>query len=229
MEETNYKLFDEILKRLDDRKLLDHLVVVGSWCNYIYRDYFKSDTYQSTIRTRDIDLLIILPIRMPEQVNFMDIIDDLGFVESLVGDEGYTRYVHPELIIEFLIEEKGKGFSKPVYIENLGVTPQPLRFLGLLESGKIKINFKGLSVYVPHPANFALHKLLISSRRKEGYKAEMDRRQGIKLLRDLINHGELSTLKSVISSIPKTWQKTIKRELKALGEGEILQRIEEVL
>lgn len=54
-------------------------------------------------------------------------IEDLGFVEVLAGDEGYTRYSHPDLIIEFLVKESGRGFSKPPYIEKLGVTPQPLR------------------------------------------------------------------------------------------------------
>lgn len=155
MEKNNYPLFEEVLKRLDDNEILDHVIVVGSWALYLYAEYFKSADYYPAIRTRDVDFLVQVPSRIPTRVNFKEMIDDLGFVEELAGDEGYTRYSHPDLIIEFLVKEKGRGFSRPPYIERLGVTPQPLRFLDLLESGKLKVTFKGMSVPVPHPANFA--------------------------------------------------------------------------
>lgn len=227
MEKSNYSLFEEVLKRINEYGLHEHLVIVGSWSIYLYSEYFKSEAYLPTIRTRDIDLLVLIPDRIPAKVNFKEIIDDIGFIEELVGDEGYTRYSHPELIIEFLVQEKGRGSSKPRHIEKLGVTPQPLRFLNLLESGKIKLTFKGMSVLVPHPANFALHKLLIASRRREVYKSDMDRRQGFKLINDLIDHGEVGTLRSVFNSIPKSWQRVIRNELITLGQDEILKRIEE--
>lgn len=205
MERNNYPLFEEILKGLDDNGILDHVVVVGSWALYLYTEYFTSTDYYPVIRTRDVDFLIRLPSRISSKRNFSEIIEDLGFVEELFGDEGYTRYSHPDLIIEFLVKEKGRGYSKPPYIEKLGVTPQPLRFLDLLESGRVRIFFKGMSVTVPHPANFALHKLLISARRSESYKSENDRRQALKLIDDLIDNDDSDSLSSVFNSLPVRW------------------------
>jgi len=127
VERNNYPLFEEILKRLGEKGILDHIVVVGSWAIYLYTEYFKSADYYPAIRTRDVDFLVQVPSRIPTRVNFKKMIEDLGFVEVLAGDEGYTRYSHPDLIIEFLVKESGRGFSKPPYIEKLGVTPQPLR------------------------------------------------------------------------------------------------------
>ncbi len=222
MERNNYPLFEEILKRLDDNGILDHVVIVGSWAIYLYTEYFRSIDYHPAIRTRDVDFLIQVPSRISSKRNFSDIIEDLAFVEELVGDEGYTRYSHPDLIIEFLVNEKGRGYSKPPYIEKLGVTPQPLRFLDLLESGKLKVSFNGMTVTVPHPANFALHKLLISARRNENYKGENDRRQAVKLIDDLTDNGDSDSLASVFSSLPLRWQKTITAELSILDRGDII-------
>ncbi|MAT39608.1 MAG: hypothetical protein CL946_08385 [Ectothiorhodospiraceae bacterium] len=205
MEKNNYPLFEEILKRLDDNGILDHVVVVGSWAIYLYTEYFRSTDYYPAIRTRDVDFLLQVPSRISSKRNFSEIIEDLGFVEELVGDEGYTRYSHPDLIIEFLVKEKGRGYSKPPYIEKLGVTPQPLRFLDMLESGRQKVSFNGMSVMVPHPANFALHKLLISARRSESYKSENDRRQALKLIDDLVDNNDSDSLSSVFNSLPARW------------------------
>lgn len=221
MERNNYPLFEEILKRLDENGILDHVVVVGSWAIYLYTEYFKSADYYSTIRTRDVDLLIQVPSGIPAKVNFKEMIEDPGFVEEFARDEGYTRYSHPDLIIEFLMKEKGRGFSRPPYIEKLGVTPQPLRFLDLLESGRIEISFNGMSVPVPHPANFALHKLLIASRRNESYKSENDRIQALKLIDHLVDNGEAVSLVSVYRSLPAKWRKVVTAELKALERDEI--------
>ena len=42
---------------------------------------------------------------------------------------------------------------------------QPLRFLDLLLGDTISVPFRSFSVQLPHPANFAIHKRLISGRR----------------------------------------------------------------
>jgi len=57
----------------------------------------------------------------------------------------------------------------------------------------------------PHPANFCLHKLLISRRRKNPAKAEKDLQQAL-LTGDKVNSRDL---KKVYGALPKTWQKDI--------------------
>ena len=47
---------------------------------------------------------------------------------------GYTKYVHPELELEFLIAELGRGKgNKPYEIPKLHINAQGLRFLNLLQ------------------------------------------------------------------------------------------------
>ncbi len=221
MEEKNFEILEEVLKRLEARNLLDHIVIVGSWCIFLYKEYFKNISYQSSIRTRDVDFFIPHPVRTSSKTDIFELIEDLGFIREFKGDEGYTRFSHPDLIIEFLIEEKGKETSKPIYIKELGVTPQPLRFLNLLNSNLIKTKFGNIKVLVPHPANFALHKLLISPRRDKNDKSEKDKMQGIKLLRDLIENGELDTINLVFSELLQPWQKSIKRVLLESNEEKL--------
>ena len=226
MQGTQFSLLQNVLKRLEDRELLDHMVIIGSWCIYLYKEYFKNKNFTTTIRTRDVDLLILIPVRIGRKVDFFEIIEDLGFIRVFKGDEGYTTFQHPDLIIEFLIEERGKGNFKPVIIKELGVIPQAERYLNILTSNIIKLNFNGISVPVPHPANFALHKILISPRRRKKFKADMDKEQSIKLLHDLIQNGDINEIKSSFNKMPKPWQETIKKELKGLNEDEILRLIE---
>lgn len=92
----------------------------------------------------------------------------------------------------------------------------------MLESGRLKLSFKGMSVPVPHPANFALHKLLISARRSESYKRENDRRQALKLIDDLIDNDDSDSLSSVFSSLSVRWQIAITAELSILDRRDII-------
>ena len=72
---------------------------------------------------------------------------------------------------------------------------------------------------LPHPANFALHKLLISGRRQKE-KAERDREQALAVMRALVAAGKGDRLYAVFAGIPKRWQAAIIRVLKNNGEDE---------
>lgn len=73
--------------------------------------------------------------------------------------------MHPELIVEFLVPEKGWGTDKPYPISQFGMNAQALRFLDFLVENTIVSDSDGLRVRLPHPAAFGLHKLIISKRR----------------------------------------------------------------
>ena len=69
------------------------------------------------------------------------------------------RRSHPDLIIEFLVPERGRGRDKPYPLPQLGLNAQSLRYLDLLEHNSIGFKTAGLEVNLPHPAAFALHPL----------------------------------------------------------------------
>ncbi|MBL7198049.1 MAG: hypothetical protein ISS47_08110 [Candidatus Omnitrophica bacterium] len=74
---------------------------------------------------------------------------------------------------------------------------------------------------MPHPVNFALHKLIIFQRRFKQEKAEKDRDVAVKILRALIKKGDSRVIKKVFNSVPKKWQKKILEGLDKAQEKEI--------
>lgn len=51
MEDMNYKAFWKFLKLLHDNNLLKHVILIGSWCEYLYAQGGILPDYQAMIRT----------------------------------------------------------------------------------------------------------------------------------------------------------------------------------
>jgi len=224
VEKKQSELCFEILRRFHKAGILDDFILIGSWCVYFYKEYFSNVPYidQTTIRTRDVDFLIDKPARIKHAVNIPELLKDLGFVTIFKGREGYIKLDHPDLMLEFLVPEKGKGTDKPVPLTKLGMNAVALRFLSLLTDNTIKIEIEDFSISVPHPANFAIHKLIIFQRRAKEDKATKDRNTAIEILRALINKGEMATIKRVFNSMLPKWQKKVIRGLEEIKERDIL-------
>ena len=118
------------------------------------------------------------------------------------GEQGYIIFQHPDLILEFLVPARGKEPDKPFPLDQLGINAQALRFMDALARNPIQILFNDVTVTLPHPVDFALHKLLIAERRKERTKAEKDRAQAIALLIALNDSGEIETIRTVYDAMP---------------------------
>jgi hypothetical protein len=159
--ETNqYRLCEEILRRLHAAGVLDAVVVAGSWCVVFYQAYFESKDFAPTIRTRDLDLAVPVPTRFRAKTDISELLDDLGFVTDFRGKERYMRLMHPDLILEFLVPERGRGSEDVFDIPELGVNVQRLRYLDLSLTDTITVNYRGIPLRLPHPVRFALHKLV---------------------------------------------------------------------
>lgn len=206
--------------------ILDKIMLVGSWCIVLYEDYFKGKSILPVIRTRDLEFLFPVPLDLDRKTDLYDLLKDLGFVLDYKGKQGYIIFQHPDLILEFLVPARGKEPDKPFPLDQLGINAQALRFMDALARNPIQILFNDVTVTLPHPVDFALHKLLIAGRRKERTKAEKDRAQAIALLIALNDSGEIGTIRTVYDAMPKSWGKTIKRELLALGEEQLIELIE---
>lgn len=212
-----YSLCTEVLKRFRDSGILENIIVVGSWCIYFYKDYFQEMEYKSLLRTRDIDFLVPIPPVFKKKVDVHELLKDLGFLLDF-HIKGYIRLVHPELIIEFLVPERGKGFDKPFPLPHLGVNAQSLRFLDFLEKNSMKIESDHFLLNVPHPAAFALHKLMISERRLKEGKRIKERRDAVHILNCLIEKGEKEIIKRFFESIPKRWKTKVVNTLRIAEE-----------
>lgn len=224
MEKKQYELCLEILRRFNKADILKHFILIGSWCVLFYKDYFESnDSIKYTaIKTRDIDFLISAPSKIQVNVDIPALLQDLGFMVIFRGQKGYIQLDHPDLILEFLVPEKGRGTNKPYALPQLKVNAVALRFLNFLTDSTIKVKVENFFVAVPHPANFALHKLIIFQRRRNEDKAAKDRSSAVEILKALIEKGEAQTIVKIFASVPSKWQAKIIKGLEAAGEREIL-------
>lgn len=69
--------------------------------------------------------------------------------------------------------ERESGVEGAFDIPELGVNAQRLRYLDLLLTNTITVDYRTIPVRLPHPVHFALHKLIVAGRRNIE-KAEKD-------------------------------------------------------
>lgn len=203
----------EVLRRLDKAGVLQGMVLVGSWCVHFYKGYFDGAAL-SAIRTRDMDFLIPTPPKLKGEVHVAELLKDLGFITEFHGD-GSVSLSHPELIIDFLVAERGRGADKPYLVKSLGVKAQPLRYMSLLSDDTIKVRSRDLELILPHPINYAFQKLIISGRRADEEKAVKDRLQAVAVLREVVSRGGGGKARSKLLKLPAGWRKAVLTGLKA--------------
>lgn len=221
MKKSQFKLFYEVLGRFQKEGILKNIILIGSWCVPLYKDYYFKESQVPPLRTLDVDFLVPRPLCIKTKHNVPDLLLDLGFVQDFVGSQGYIRLVHPDLMLEFLVHEKGRGEEKAVNLENFSINAQPLRFLNILQEKTIKIKIDDKLVTMPHPAWFAVHKLIVTQRRSKKEKADKDLTVAIALLRDLIEMKKKSEIRKAFNFISKKWQKKIIELLKECQAEEI--------
>lgn len=224
MEKSQYDLCASVLNGMEAAGILSNVVIVGSWCLLFYERYFNSPEFHAAIRTRDLDIAIPIPPQFGRKVDIGEMLKPLGFVVDFKGSDGYIRFLHPELIVEFLVPERGRGTTKPFDVPKLGINAQPLRFLDLVLDTTITVPFQSVTLRLPHPANFAIHKLLISGRRLSD-KAERDREQAVSVMRALQTIGEAARLRSVFAPLPAKWKAQIMQAIRKtdqVGIGSLL-------
>ena len=221
MEKNQFDLCMDVLRRLEQRKLLEHMLVVGSWCLYFYRGFFNDEKYIPPVRTRDIDFLLPLPVRFKGDEDIPEMLKELGFVTGFKGNSGYIVLQHPDLLIEFLVPEIGRGTDRPYPIPQLGINAQPLRYLHLLQKNAIHLDFEGIRIRVPHPAAYALHKFIIFKRRANPDKRNRDIEGALRVFRQLITEKKGASFMKIFRKLPAKWQATIIRNLRSSGEDEI--------
>ena len=226
MEKKQYELCVEVLHRLNKVGALKDIILVGSWCIPFYQNYFKGIKYALSIRTRDVDFMVPGRINIKAKIDLVELLKDLGFVVGFQGREGYIRLEHPELAIEFLVPEKGRGSNKPFPLKELGINAQPLRYLNLLTQDIIHAEVDKMKVSLPHPVLFAFHKLIIAQLRRNADKADKDNEGAIRILKAVLDKGESAIIKRTFNSMLPKWREKIIKSLKKIGEPDILRLLE---
>lgn len=81
-------------------------------------------------------------------------------------------------------------------------------------------------VTLPHPANFALHKLLIMNLRPQPEKQAKDKEAAIRILNTLVAGGQADTLREAFDRMPKRWQGKVKKQLTDITERHLVEILE---
>lgn len=215
-------MLETILKRLHKLGVLDNVIIIGSWAAFLYKNYFAKD-YGFIPKTTDLDILVPIPYRSNKKIDLPEELKDLNYIVQFSGQKGYIKLGHPELSIEFLVPEFGKGHDRPYPLDRLGINAQPLRYVILLLRDVIKIDYKGIKINTPHPAVFILQKLLVLHKRAKEEKKLKDI-EIIKTVSNWINQSknDKRRFKDIFRHLPLSWKKNIIKELRNLKLEETL-------
>ena len=123
--------------------------------------------------------------------------------------------------------ERGRGGKEVQALPQLGVNAQPLRFMDIATMKPVQLHFDGVSVTTPHPAAFALHKLLVAPRRSSAEKKNRDLDAAFLVLKLLEKKQELNLARSLLSGFPRPWQKSILKTLRQNRHSALAETLEQ--
>lgn len=227
MEKSQYELCLNVLRRLDEAGILKHVVLVGSWCSLFYKEYLRGTSYHPLLKTRDLDLLIPKPSDIKNRVDVAHLLKDYGFVVGFSGLGGFIRLEHPQLIVEFLVPERGRETTTPYPLPKLGINAQALRFLEFLSKDTLVVEIQNIKITLPHPARFALHKLIISQRRTAGEKRQKDIEAATVILDALIRKGQVESVGKAFMEMPPRWKGIVRKAAGNLEMPEVASVLEQ--
>lgn len=155
--------FIETLIILDSLGLLDHVILIGSWSEYLYEQCQVIEGFISTTKTLDIDFLV-RNIRKPrEKVALVDAFQEKGY-ELAFRHTGVVTLIKEGFEVEFLAKQIGR--PEPVVDSpNFGKL-ETLGHMSVIDENTITVVYQGVAVIIPHPAAFVLHKMIINKDRK---------------------------------------------------------------
>jgi hypothetical protein len=187
-------------------------------------------------RTQDVDfahagsnISIALPATVKVDVHQALSSLEMGFlpIGGVAGKAGatYLNPNQPDLRVDFLTTVR-RGAGAPVAITNLNVALQPLKFMEfLLEHPIPAVAFceeGAVTVNVPSPARYALHKLLVWGERKGAYRAKVakDLTQAAALIAYFRAHraAELEETSRDLLARGKGWASRAREGLRALSK-----------
>ena len=192
--------FLRFIKLLADNDCLKHVIVIGSWAEFIYKETSMMPGFEPNIKTLDVDFLIRNMRRPSPPKSITALAKAEGYLIDKDVINGTTKIMDRSgLEIEFLIGKIGAG-EETAIDTNLGISAQSLRHMQLLLKNAVQVRYMGMKLYVPLPEAYALHKVIINGQR--GRKQEKDR-QAVMNLWPYLNREILNELYEKLSKKEK--------------------------
>ena len=169
--------FWKLIGALERAGVLRHVMIIGTWAEWLYADYFEQVAGVGGIRvdigkTHDIDVYFrnyLMEIDGADKLK--DNLRDAGF---LPGSDYKGTFFLGGIEVEFLAGTAGVG-EGIIEIPSVGIRAERLPDLSLLEPAWVEK--KGNRICVPTPASYVAQKLLINPTRRPERKRSQDIRK----------------------------------------------------
>jgi hypothetical protein len=216
--DAKFEILYTILKDLQNSGVLKHVVLVGSWCQEFYRHHYEDSFQIPATRTMDADILIPRRIKVEKPVDLFEVFEKRGFVPQIHYESCFAKFIHRELTFEFLTDAGAKPEESQRRFKDLNIVAQELHFMNIPLAHYMTVQYKDITLNIPELEAFALHKLIVSLRRKNPEKKEKD----IKTAKGIFQffkgkEQHVRRLKQIIDEMPKGWKKKIQVALDATG------------
>lgn len=208
---SNLKLFEDILKDFDSHGILQDFILIGSWALRIYKEHYGNDPQVPIVATQDVDLLIPNPPKKSTSVNVPELLESHG-LDILTDSSGQkVKFVSKEIEVEFLFVDQGRGMQGAKRIPELNITATPLRYMHFIQTYCTQMTYKGINVTVPEPEAFVLLKYLLTIERTGKYTAKIAK--DIKTAKDLefflLDQGSGDKFVEYFTAMSKSWKKKL--------------------
>jgi hypothetical protein len=166
----------------------------------------------------DADMLI--PKRLPKdkQVNISKIMEKNNFTVEIDFPSGLYKFIHPDLKFEFLTNPGAKPGEDVYRFKQLGITAQELRYMAIPLDHRMAITYEDITLNIPEPEAFTLHKLIVCCLRRNPEKAQKDSETAKGML--LFFDGKKQHIKhlhDLYDSFPKGWKKRVNDGLEKIN------------
>lgn len=105
MEIRQYKEFWDLINFLHENELLEFVILIGSWAEYIYAQSGLLPGFTENLRTLDVDFSLKNKRRPTKPINFMSIAKEAVYTIDRDVLEGTTKFYTSGLMeVEFIIE-----------------------------------------------------------------------------------------------------------------------------
>lgn len=174
MNREQKQAFWDTIKVLSELDILPHIMLIGSWAEYLYASLFETD-FDPNIRTRDVDFFY-RNLNMPNKpIRFVETMKRNGFLYDVDMVSEVARFYKEDLLeVEFLTKVIGSGAQSSYLIRALGIKAEGLRIINILDDFATDVTKNGYTIIVPLPSAYVIQKLLANPTRVPANKKEKD-------------------------------------------------------
>ena len=208
-------------------------VLVGSLA-YVALGWLLGIRWRHAYRTEDVDLAAESRVRvaLAQRPDVPAALEATGMLFSAIpgldprAPSTSYKVRGQALRLDLLTPLRGRPVEGPVMVPAFGVVAHPLRYLDFLCESAVPAAVPwrdGILVRVPRPGHFALHKLLLATRRPpyEATKSHKDAVQAAAVVQALLDSRpwDLTEAWAALRQKPASWGEAVARGAELLPEG----------